>query len=161
MGGGEIISNIDGVDIVSLDALTVQLSEKNPGEDINIVTDKGEYDFVLGENPENASKAYMGLGLDQKNGIKKDVVAKYGSFFPGLIFVFIELFQWLFMLTLGIGLFNLLPLGIVDGGRMLQIALCKVMDEKRANVIWRNISLAFFLIVLFNVFFPLIRGIIS
>ena len=55
-----------------------------------------------------------------------------------------------------IGLFNLLPLPIVDGGRMAQVFLHKlkgaVVGEKR----YRQISLFFLILLLLNLVFPLV-----
>ena len=59
--------------------------------------------------------------------------------------------NWLYILNLGIGLFNLLPLGPVDGGRMLQTALLRFFSEKRANAIWKNVSIFFLMVIIFNI----------
>ena len=64
--------------------------------------------------------------------------------------------KWLFILSLGIGLFNLLPLPIVDGGRMAQVFLHKLKGKKRGELSYRRISLFFLMILLLNLFFPLI-----
>ncbi len=59
-----------------------------------------------------------------------------------------DLFKWLFLLNFFIGLFNLLPLGIVDGGRILKTFLDKTIKNKlKARKVWSFIS-AFFLILL-------------
>ncbi|MBR9692238.1 hypothetical protein GOV06_05640 [Candidatus Woesearchaeota archaeon] len=58
-----------------------------------------------------------------------------------------DMFKWLFLLNFFIGLFNLLPLGIVDGGRILKTFLNNIMDDKKkARKLWSFIS--FFLLVL-------------
>ena len=44
------------------------------------------------------------------------------------------MFKWLFLLNLFVGLFNLLPLGIVDGGRMLQILLHKTIKKVTEDI---------------------------
>lgn len=59
-----------------------------------------------------------------------------------------DLIRWVFLLNLFIGLFNLLPLGIVDGGRMLNIFLQRtIKSKKKARKIWGFIS-AFFLLLI-------------
>jgi membrane-associated protease RseP (regulator of RpoE activity) len=55
------------------------------------------------------------------------------------------------LLNLGIGLFNLVPLGPVDGGRMLRLVLHKFFEKKRADKIWKNISVFFLTIILINI----------
>ena len=60
-----------------------------------------------------------------------------------------ELFSLIGVLSLGIGLANLLPIAPLDGGKMLQQALHKVKgDEKKGNRALVKISLFFFLIIL-------------
>ncbi len=69
---------------------------------------------------------------------------------------------WLFQLNVGIGLINLLPLGPVDGGRMLQIVLKRLFPKKKGKkdigaVVWKLISLFFFAIVLYMLFGSFLR----
>jgi len=39
---------------------------------------------------------------------------------------------------MGIGLFNLVPLGPIDGGRMLQVVLQKFSKNKKGNEVLNN-----------------------
>jgi len=60
-----------------------------------------------------------------------------------------DLFRWLFLLNFFIGLFNLLPLGIVDGGRILKTLLDRMVKNKeRAKKIWGFISFFFLALLL-------------
>ena len=61
------------------------------------------------------------------------------------------LFFWLWVVSWGVGLFNLLPLGPVDGGRMLLTGLTAVMhDKKKAKKYWSIVSLVSVLLILIN-----------
>jgi membrane-associated protease RseP (regulator of RpoE activity) len=60
-------------------------------------------------------------------------------------------------LSLGIGLANLLPLGPVDGGRMLQVSLQKIKGEEKGNKIWHKISIATLMLLAINIFWPAIK----
>ena len=61
------------------------------------------------------------------------------------------LFFWLWVVSWGVGLFNLLPLGPVDGGRMLLTGLTAVMhDKKKAQKYWSIVSLVSVLLILIN-----------
>ena len=62
--------------------------------------------------------------------------------------------RWLFLLSLGIGLFNLLPLPIVDGGRMAQVFLHKLKGAEKGEKYYHKISLFFLLVLLLNLFYP-------
>jgi membrane-associated protease RseP (regulator of RpoE activity) len=56
-------------------------------------------------------------------------------------FNWIYSFSWiLFWLNLLIGLVNLLPLAITDGGRMLKVSLEKFLSKKKANLIYIIVS---------------------
>lgn len=75
----------------------------------------------------------------------------YPSWIGSVFFWFKGLFRWLYLLNLFVGLANLIPLGIVDGGRMLQTFLhSTIHDKKKAQMIWKWISLVFLGIILFG-----------
>jgi len=60
-------------------------------------------------------------------------------------------------LSLGVGLFNLLPLGPLDGGKMIKdgmVALTK--REKASNRVFIYLSLLTFLMLLVSIFRPMI-----
>ncbi|MBW2982272.1 site-2 protease family protein [Candidatus Woesearchaeota archaeon] len=78
---------------------------------------------------------------------ERRVKAKY-QFIKPVYYWLKDLFKWLFLLNLFIGLFNLLPLGIVDGGRIMNTLLQSTMkDKEKAKKVWSLISL-FFIILL-------------
>ncbi len=58
---------------------------------------------------------------------------------------------WLFLLNIGIGLFNLAPIPITDGGKMLYLALLHYFDKKRAMNIWKYAALFFIALIIINV----------
>jgi membrane-associated protease RseP (regulator of RpoE activity) len=74
------------------------------------------------------------------------------KFWEGTFFWIKSFLKWLGLFNLFIGLANLLPLGIVDGGRILQIALNKMTDKKKAKKIFMIITL----FLLFALVFALI-----
>ena len=64
---------------------------------------------------------------------------------------------YLYLLNLGIGLFNLLPLGPVDGGRMLLVGLGHYFTKEKAERIWGRVSLFYLillLVIIIGSFFP-------
>jgi membrane-associated protease RseP (regulator of RpoE activity) len=79
------------------------------------------------------------------------------------IFLWIKnLMQWIFVLSFGIGLANLLPLGPVDGGRMLQIALQRIYgDNEKGNMMWRKVSMLFLFILAVNILFPILKALLG
>jgi len=62
-----------------------------------------------------------------------------------------DLFYWLFLLNLGVGLFNLVPLGPIDGGRMFQVALERIMHTHKAKRVWHTVSFIVLAIIVSNI----------
>ena len=84
-------------------------------------------------------------------GPKKEYLAKVGEWRASFPMWFLLLLNWLLIISLGVGLFNLLPLGPVDGGRMfLAAALGIFAQESRARRVWGAVSLFVLLLLIIN-----------
>ena len=94
-----------------------------PGQEIRLKTDKGEFILIAKENSENKTRGYIGIrDFEVNTKIKEAAAAQYGTTIPKVFLWFNMLVFWLFIVNIGIGLFNLLPLGPVDGGKMFYVA---------------------------------------
>ena len=151
ISAGDTISRIDGMNISYVDDFVAAMQNRTPGEEIDIGTNRGNYSVVLGKNPKNDSKAYLGVAVGQNRDIKPKVKEKFGSFAPNAAMWIIGLFWWLYLLNVGIGIFNLVPVGPIDGGRMVYVSLLKRYREKRAKRIANWISIIFLLVIVLNV----------
>ncbi|MBD3208791.1 site-2 protease family protein [Candidatus Woesearchaeota archaeon] len=134
-----------------------------PGTDITFANDNNTYRVTTLPDPDNESKGLIGITFDQFLLTERDPAAieKYGH--TGITF-FEMLFQqvfWLILLSSGIGLANLLPLGPVDGGRMLLVALQRWLPDKKARRIWGKVSLIVFISVIILVVVPIFKAIIT
>ncbi len=109
----------------------------------------GDDNYVITATHQQKDKTKPLIGIDN---IKNEVKIKEGwGWLAPIIFRLKSLFKWLFLLNLFIGLANLLPLGIVDGGRMLQISLHKIVnDGKKAHKIWMFIAILFLVLLVFG-----------
>jgi membrane-associated protease RseP (regulator of RpoE activity) len=147
----EIIMGLDNNETLSVQSFSEVLSGKNPGDSIRIITNQNEYETTLIAHPQDSERAYLGvIGLEQVREVKEDKMS-WAPFMPTIDW-FNGLVYFLFLLNIGIGLFNLLPLFIADGGRMLFTILKDYfkMPEARAVKITGFVGL-FFLIVLIGV----------
>ncbi|MBI4144529.1 site-2 protease family protein [Candidatus Woesearchaeota archaeon] len=135
-----IITGVNKQPIKNTEEILKILTKTVPGEEWKIQTDKGEYTMKLGTRKDNG-KAYMGLDLKDKITITTRNTA------DKIIIWLIGLLKWLFALSTGIALFNLLPAGPLDGGRMLKLVLEKYNKPR----IWKIISTATFMLVLINI----------
>jgi membrane-associated protease RseP (regulator of RpoE activity) len=147
MRDNEIMLWIDNDSIRSVPDVTKSLSSKKPGDNVIVRTNVTAYNVELSKNPSNSSSAYLGVFLDNHYSLRSDL--KPFSFGFKIYDWVAAFFFWLFLLNLGVGLFNLAPLGIVDGGRMLQVGLYYIIpDQKKSDMVWKGISLFFLVIVL-------------
>ncbi len=140
MQEGAIIKSINGVQTPHISNFTDMMVSTKPGEVIAIMTQNDSYNITLVENPGNASRGFLGIAAEQHYSPKQGLNINYPWLFP-VVGWFSGLFTWLFILNLGIGLFNLVPLGPIDGGRMLNIVLVKWLGEKKGGKLWGAISL--------------------
>jgi len=132
-----------------------------PGDTIQIQTNETTFSLIAADHPDGSKKAYIGI-LGLTNEYKFIGNQPVGNFFFDIFLWLKNLFQWIFVLSFGIGLANLLPLGPVDGGRMLQVALQKIYKNKeKGNMLWKKISILFLLILVINIFFPIIKAVLG
>jgi len=111
-------------------------SDLKPEETIKLSTDKGDFSLTLAQHPRDETKGFMGITFLQQH----------------LIMEWINLLiMWLFIINLGIGLFNLLPLGPVDGGRIFYVtSLFFIKSEQKAKKIWGYVSFIFLVLLFIN-----------
>lgn len=140
---GEIILQMDETQIKSINDLERVMSQKKPGDKVQIATDKKTYNLVLAKNPEKENLSYLGVKL-QNN-------------FPLAIIWLMDLLWWLITLSFGIGLFNLLPIGPLDGGRMLQLVMHKIFNKEKGEKYWKYIGIFFLMVVFVNILFSFIK----
>lgn len=153
---GDLITSINGVQIDSAKVIIDEMDKLDPGDTVRLGVDGEEITFETKANPNDDSKAYMGISFIPNIDLKPDIVSRFGKF-PWVIVWFAKLLTWIFIVNIGVGLFNLLPLGFVDGGRMSQLALQRFVPNKRlAHSLFVYISLVALALLLINIFSPLI-----
>ena len=70
---------------------------------------------------------------------------------PWILFELVDLFQWVAMLNLGIGLFNLLPIKPLDGGYMLETLLSYKLSEQYYKPIVNALSAVLAMVIVFSI----------
>ncbi len=153
----QVINSIDNNEIKTVNDLSNALGSKRPGQFATIGTDKGSYKLKLAQNPEDETKAYLGAFLEQDTTEKPSYAYGYMKILPAAASWIYTLMIILFMLNLGVGLFNLVPIGPLDGGRMLNAALLHFFPKEKAGKMLRLIGLFFVMIVLIHLAFAFIR----
>lgn len=148
---GEIIQQVDDKSTPFVENLSAALRSKKPNNIVKIKTDKSSYEIKLARNPENESLAYLGAYLEQSTKIKDNIKTSYGEFMPNALIWVYGLFVILVVLNFGIGLFNLVPIGPLDGGRMLQLVLHRIFDKEKGNKVWYYIGMFFLILIFVNI----------
>lgn len=140
---GTTILSINNNPTLTSQSFTDEISKVKEGYSIKLNTDKGDYlvkpTFIEG-------KPKIGVSLTQVTDYKKNVP----EFVQSLLSWIFELLFWLWVISLGIGLFNLLPLGPVDGGRMFLTATLLFTNKDKAHKIWKAISLFCLILIIIN-----------
>ncbi len=148
---GEKIVSINNQSIIIIEDFITELNEKKPGDQINMETDKSNYSITLGANPDNPESPYLGIDLAKYEAVKPEVAEKFGTFIPGAELWIVKLIWWLYLLNFGIGIFNLVPVGPIDGGRMVYVSLREKYKKDKALKIAGWISLVFLALIVLNV----------
>jgi membrane-associated protease RseP (regulator of RpoE activity) len=148
---GEVIIELDDEDVTDFESFIDALARHRPGDMVEVVTNETSYLVTLGQSPDDANKAYLGVQALPVVSIKERYEQGSWAWLPSTVMWFYGLLVWLYILNLGIGLVNLLPLGPVDGGRMLLTALGRYFDKKRAEHIWKLTSSYFLFLLILNI----------
>ncbi len=155
---GATYSVVNGKNVSSYEELITTLSCMTPGENISIGNSTNSFVVTTTKNPSNKEKAYVGvMGIKTTFQTKPHVPQWLLSF---MLFLR-QFFFWIFVLSLGLGAFNLLPLGPVDGGRMIQLSFAKTLGTKKGHAWWIKLALFLVIIILILLFVPIIRAIIG
>lgn len=154
---GTLITGLNEVSTPGFQDFGEELSFYKPGDIVKVVTKDQTYSLTLAANPENEKKSFLGI-KEIKNEF--EIKEKYQSGFWKVLYYFnneiTSFLKWLYLLSLGIGLFNLLPLPIVDGGRMTQVFLQRLKGSENGDKKYQQISLFFLLVLFLNLVFPFI-----
>lgn len=144
---GMVLQSIDGHKINDSASYVNIIKSFKPGDNVTVQTDQGSYSVVLGKNPNNESVGFFGIQANKHFFLSDDSLGPL----PWILFELLELFNWVFMLNMGIGLFNLLPLKPLDGGYMLEILLSYKFPEKTVKPVVNSLSAVMALIVIFSI----------
>ena len=152
----ERIIAVNGVPTMTIGAFSTELEKLHPGENVTLATNKDNYTINLKHSPDNSSRAFIGITQIQESRVIKDGLKPY-SWLVSIYSYTAELVWFLFILNIGIGLVNLLPIFIADGGRMMFIILkdwVKLKEEK-AMYYTSIIGIVFLIVLLGTIFLPL------
>ena len=156
------ISKIDGEEIKTIEDLSRVLDKKSPGQivEIEIINSDGKTinAITLDAHPITPEKAFLGINLNtnEAKGIRKFISNTLFFKNPGIYYqektafpVFIYyLVWWIVLINFFVALFNMLPVGILDGGRFFYLTILSVTkSEKVTKIIYKMMS--YFILLIF------------
>ena len=134
MIGGDVLLALDGKEITDFEEFYTQISAKVPGDVTTFTLQDRELEIIATQNPDNPEVGHFGFSFYPQMEATK--------WYSNPLLFFSRFLKWFTILSLGIGLFNLLPIPILDGGKMLKDGISAVIkDKKRANKVFMYLSL--------------------
>ena len=140
------------------------MQNTEPGDMVKVITeDEGEqieYNIVLGEHPLGNGLGYLGIGYGQvapKGFIQnaliffmsfKDRSTYYAPTWDGeFVYFFYHLLWWIMIINLLVAIFNMLPLGMLDGGRFFYLTIWGITRSEKVGKIASKVMKYFILAV--------------
>jgi membrane-associated protease RseP (regulator of RpoE activity) len=136
-----------------------------PGTIFYIANENYTYKLVSIPNPNEPERAYLGISCYSSSDSIKCVDTAYSkkpsvnSIKYAIVTWFADVLKLVYILSLGVGLINLLPLGPVDGGRMFQLSAVRIFGKDKGTSIWGKISIIL-LIILLVLLLPVLKSIL-
>src|SRR3989338_7010238 len=153
---GDVITAISGAEFSSVDEFIKLLTANKPGDSAVLTTNNGDKIATFGANPEEPTKPYLGIQFKGDVIVKPEIANTFGQS-PWILQYIAQFFFWLLILNIGIGLFNLLPIGPLDGGKMANSLVADIMKNKTAaQKVFMLISYLSLALLIFNIFGPFI-----
>lgn len=157
---GTIIVGSNGMMIANAEDFMTSVDTLREGDELTVIDNQGQsYVISAGsDGDDDTDKGKIGITLANEREAKNpavwyDVILK-------IVYYLREFFKWAVILNLGIGLANLLPLGPVDGGRMVQVLMTKLYGEKKGTKKWKQITKVTLFVILVLLLVPIIKSLV-
>lgn len=157
---GMVVESINGVSTDNLTNYQSALSNLKIGQIVVIGTDQGTFNIKTAKNPNNSTKAYIGIRSTINREVKENVAKNYGNQIPWVWMYLQEIFNWIYMLNFLVGTFNLLPMKPLDGGLMLEEVLRYKLSDRLVKPIINSVSTFIILIIAISIIWGTGRGLL-
>lgn len=153
------IYEIEDVRIRTITDLGNFLNDTAVGDTITITTTEGRFDITTIESPDIEGRAFVGIQnitvafIYTENAEKFVAAGLVPEYMVGGLVVWLRLLQWLLLISLGVGIANLLPMKPFDGGLMLEEILFEVFkNREKAKSGAKLVSIFVAALLLTNIF---------
>ena len=171
---GSRIYQLDNVPINTIDNYYNFLDNKLPGDNVWVVTENENVRTTLLKDSENENRGDLPIlsisATSRWNFVNPiytiavtaaEILGQpifhpyiYNSIVPWVV---IDIVKWMFILNLGVGLFNMLPAVPLDGGYMMQAILEQKTSKEKAKRVVRILSYFILVLILLNMFPAFLR----
>jgi len=148
MQPNDIITEINGIDITT--PIDFQKADLVPGETVTVTVlrDEQEIDFpvVITPSPDDPERGLIGIMRDNSFAYKPVYnIIEWNNIQVSMFLL------WLWMISFFIGIINMLPLPILDGGKFIYSIIEKKISEKSVKAIMLSIYAFTFVIFGLNI----------
>ncbi|MFT4326636.1 MAG: site-2 protease family protein [Candidatus Woesearchaeota archaeon] len=153
ISSGTVFNTVNGNLVIDAREFSDIMYRTRPNESVMLafVNEVGEteyeYTLVTAVNPNNPEIGYIGVLNLRNNVFIKEEYSQYAgivSWFKGLFLLMTEI-------TFSLGLINLFPASITDGGQMFSLYLEKVSSKKKLNkILILTLALIFLAVIIFS-----------
>ena len=150
---GDIVMSIDDRRVSGLADLRHYMSNVNPGQSIVIGTERGNFQVTTAADPNNATRAVIGISDLTDYILYNPKLPFLSSDFPGVL---LRAEFWLSIVLVSVALINMLPMYPFDGDKFLDTAL-NVFGIRKTKQIRTVANAAAYSLLLLNVGLSLLR----
>lgn len=150
-----VITGMNETTIATAEDLSAFMQTAHPGDFVQFTLNGAKVNLTLGANPENASRAYIGIYLVTNYPL----VVPLNLLGPAFGIEFQRGLAWFYLIALGVGIMNLLPTPPFDGDKLFKELIDATISLERTSgraVLWglRIFTLA---ILVLNIVFTLLN----
>ena len=139
---GMLLKSISGEPVSSRQDVIYKLQLTRPNDTLIFSNGTAQVPVKATSHPEVPGRGYFGI-------VAVSVYENQGTAFFGIFSWVARLLDLIFKLSLGIAFANMLPIGPIDGGKMLHLALQRIRGEAKANKAFVKFTLLMLLVILF------------
>ncbi len=139
---GMLLKSIGGEPVSSRQDVISKLQLTRPNDTLVFSDGTAQFPVTAAAHPQVPGRGYFGI-------VAASVYENQSTVFFGIFSWVARLLDLIFKLSMGIALANMLPIGPIDGGKMLHLALQRIGGETKANKVFVKFTLLMLLVILF------------
>lgn len=152
---GMVIIEMNGTAIQTNQDISTFMANTSPGDLVIFTLPEGTIPLILGENPNNASRGFIGIW----SRTYFPLVYPFSLLGPTMGTQFYEGLIWFFVITISLGIINLLPIPPLDGDRLWKELIDRTVSLERKSgkaLLW-GLRISALTILILNIVFTILN----